>query len=142
LEGILGFAMADIHTSVAHVHGQIQHPEVIMTAPRFVSQILRPNEHIGKQRYIGAKNVLTRATGEWVSFDVTETVREWLVNRGEASHRPPPVICPSASHNSLPRFSLNLHVWKRRVCGSGRCLWFSVVHRDEQEVLREKMKRS
>ncbi len=50
-------------------------------------QIVRPNEHIRKQRYIGAKNVLTKGTPEWVSFDVTETVREWLMNRGEA------VIC-------------------------------------------------
>uniref|UniRef100_A0A672GMT7 Transforming growth factor beta n=1 Tax=Salarias fasciatus TaxID=181472 RepID=A0A672GMT7_SALFA len=36
-----------------------------------------------KQRYIGAKNVLTKGTPEWVSFDVTETVREWLTSRGE-----------------------------------------------------------
>uniref|UniRef100_A0A672GT39 Transforming growth factor beta n=1 Tax=Salarias fasciatus TaxID=181472 RepID=A0A672GT39_SALFA len=37
----------------------------------------------GIQRYIGAKNVLTKGTPEWVSFDVTETVREWLTSRGE-----------------------------------------------------------
>lgn len=46
-------------------------------------QIVRPNEHIRKQRYIAAKNVLTKGTAEWVTFDVTETVREWLMNRGE-----------------------------------------------------------
>uniref|UniRef100_A0A672GN61 Transforming growth factor beta n=1 Tax=Salarias fasciatus TaxID=181472 RepID=A0A672GN61_SALFA len=46
-------------------------------------QIVRPNEHIRKQRYIGAKNVLTKGTPEWVSFDVTETVREWLTSREE-----------------------------------------------------------
>lgn len=45
-------------------------------------QIMRPNEHIRKQRYIAAKNVLTRGTKEWVTFDVTETVRQWLMNRG------------------------------------------------------------
>ncbi|XP_043118732.1 transforming growth factor beta-3 proprotein isoform X1 [Puntigrus tetrazona] len=44
-------------------------------------QILRPDEHIAKQRYIGGKNVLTKGTPEWVSFDVTETVREWLMYR-------------------------------------------------------------
>uniref|UniRef100_A0A8B9JZ62 Transforming growth factor beta n=1 Tax=Astyanax mexicanus TaxID=7994 RepID=A0A8B9JZ62_ASTMX len=44
-------------------------------------QILRPDEHIAKQRYIGGKNVLTKGTPEWVSFDVTETVREWLMTR-------------------------------------------------------------
>uniref|UniRef100_A0A8C1U4U5 Transforming growth factor beta n=2 Tax=Cyprinus carpio TaxID=7962 RepID=A0A8C1U4U5_CYPCA len=46
-----------------------------------VYQILRPDEHIAKQRYIGGKNVLTKGTPEWVSFDVTETVREWLMYR-------------------------------------------------------------
>lgn len=45
-------------------------------------QIVRPNEHIRKQRYIAAKNVLTKGTKEWVTFDVTETVRQWLMNRG------------------------------------------------------------
>lgn len=45
---------------------------------------MRPNEHIRKQRYIAAKNVLTRGTKEWVTFDVTETVRQWLTNRGWA----------------------------------------------------------
>ncbi|XP_066536133.1 transforming growth factor beta-3 proprotein [Hoplias malabaricus] len=44
-------------------------------------QIVRPDEHIAKQRYIGGKNVLTRGMQEWVSFDVTETVREWLTYR-------------------------------------------------------------
>ncbi|KAJ8356366.1 hypothetical protein SKAU_G00191600 [Synaphobranchus kaupii] len=44
-------------------------------------QILRPEEHIAKQRYIGGRNILTKGTPEWVSFDVTETVREWLMYR-------------------------------------------------------------
>ncbi|EDL02892.1 transforming growth factor, beta 3, isoform CRA_a, partial [Mus musculus] len=39
-------------------------------------QILRPDEHIAKQRYIGGKNLPTRGTAEWLSFDVTDTVRE------------------------------------------------------------------
>lgn len=46
-------------------------------------QVLRRHEHIRKQRFIGAKNMLTKGTAEWISFDVTETVREWLTNRGE-----------------------------------------------------------
>lgn len=45
-------------------------------------QILRPDEHIAKQRYIGGKNLPTRGTAEWLSFDVTDTVREWLLRRG------------------------------------------------------------
>ncbi|XP_076004788.1 transforming growth factor beta-3 proprotein-like [Genypterus blacodes] len=62
-------------------------------------QIVRPNEHIRKQRYIGAKNVLTRGTPEWVSFDVTETVREWLMNRGTNLGLEISVHCPCHTFN-------------------------------------------
>ncbi|XP_053290260.1 transforming growth factor beta-3 proprotein [Pleuronectes platessa] len=44
-------------------------------------QILKKDDPKAKQRYIGGKNVLTKGTAEWVSFDVTETVREWLMYR-------------------------------------------------------------
>ncbi|TNM95501.1 hypothetical protein fugu_016584 [Takifugu bimaculatus] len=44
-------------------------------------QILQKDNPKAKQRYIGGKNVLTKGTPEWVSFDVTETVREWLMYR-------------------------------------------------------------
>lgn len=44
-------------------------------------QILQKNDPKAKQRYIGGKNVLTKGTPEWVSFDVTDTVREWLMYR-------------------------------------------------------------
>ncbi|XP_028993849.1 transforming growth factor beta-3 proprotein isoform X1 [Betta splendens] len=44
-------------------------------------QILQKDDPKAKQRYIGGKNVLTKGTLEWVSFDVTETVREWLMYR-------------------------------------------------------------
>lgn len=47
-----------------------------------LSQILRPDEHIAKQRYLSGRNVQTRGSPEWLSFDVTETVREWLLHRG------------------------------------------------------------
>ncbi|KAK2856273.1 hypothetical protein Q5P01_005008 [Channa striata] len=62
-------------------------------------QIIRPNEHIRKQRYIGAKNVLTRGNPEWVSFDVTETVREWLMNRGSNLGLEISVHCPCHTFN-------------------------------------------
>lgn len=58
------------------------------------SQILKKDDPRAKQRYIGGKNVLTKGTNEWVSFDVTETVREWLMYRREwdtsifSLHRP------------------------------------------------------
>ncbi|CAJ1078097.1 transforming growth factor beta-3 proprotein-like [Xyrichtys novacula] len=62
-------------------------------------QIVKPNEHIRKQRYIGAKNVLTKGTPEWVSFDVTETVREWLMNRGSNLGLEISVHCPCHTFN-------------------------------------------
>uniref|UniRef100_A0A9J8DAM1 Transforming growth factor beta n=1 Tax=Cyprinus carpio carpio TaxID=630221 RepID=A0A9J8DAM1_CYPCA len=34
------------------------------------------------QRYIDSKVVRTRTEGEWLSFDVTEAVSEWLLHRG------------------------------------------------------------
>ncbi|XP_005986600.1 transforming growth factor beta-3 proprotein [Latimeria chalumnae] len=44
-------------------------------------QILKPDDHIAKQRYLSGKNVLTKGAEEWLSFDITETVREWLTHR-------------------------------------------------------------
>ncbi|MGH0173500.1 UNVERIFIED_CONTAM: hypothetical protein FKN15_011455 [Acipenser sinensis] len=41
------------------------------------------------QRYIDSKVVRTRAEGEWLSFDVTEAVSEWLL------HRAPPAPTPA-----------------------------------------------
>ena len=55
-------------------------------------QILQKDDHIAKQRYIGGKNVLTKGTPEWISFDVTETVREWLMYRRELERLPEPFL--------------------------------------------------
>uniref|UniRef100_A0A8C7ZMD6 Transforming growth factor beta n=1 Tax=Oryzias sinensis TaxID=183150 RepID=A0A8C7ZMD6_9TELE len=57
-------------------------------------QIMRPNEPVRKQRYVGAKHVQTKGTPEWVSFDVTETVREWLMNPGSNLGLEISVHCP------------------------------------------------
>ncbi|KAL7862288.1 hypothetical protein AOLI_G00120610 [Acnodon oligacanthus] len=62
-------------------------------------QILRLDEHIAKQRYIGGKNVLTKGTPEWVSFDVTETVREWLMYRETNLGLEISVHCPCHTFN-------------------------------------------
>ncbi|KAG7507516.1 transforming growth factor beta-3-like [Solea senegalensis] len=62
-------------------------------------QIVKPNEHITKQRYIAAKNVLTRGTPEWITFDVTDTVREWLMNRGTNMGLEISVHCPCHTFN-------------------------------------------
>ncbi|XP_043998341.1 transforming growth factor beta-3 proprotein [Gambusia affinis] len=43
-------------------------------------QILQRDDSKVKQRFIGGKIVLTKGTPEWISFDVTETVREWLMD--------------------------------------------------------------
>ncbi|XP_048841421.1 transforming growth factor beta-3 proprotein-like [Brienomyrus brachyistius] len=57
-------------------------------------QILKRDEHIAKQRYIGGKNVLTKGTPEWVSFDVTATVRQWLKHRETNKGLEVSVHCP------------------------------------------------
>ncbi|XP_052009657.1 transforming growth factor beta-3 proprotein-like [Xyrauchen texanus] len=62
-------------------------------------QILRLDEHIAKQRYIGGKNILTKGTLEWVSFDVTETVREWLMYRETNLGLEISVHCPCHTFN-------------------------------------------
>ncbi|XP_062863031.1 transforming growth factor beta-3 proprotein isoform X1 [Trichomycterus rosablanca] len=62
-------------------------------------QILKADEHIAKQRYIGGKNVLTKGTPEWVSFDVTETVREWLTHRETNLGLEISVHCPCHTFN-------------------------------------------
>nr|AHA61558.1 transforming growth factor beta-3-like protein [Oplegnathus fasciatus] len=63
-------------------------------------QILQKDDPKAKQRYIGGKNVLTRGTPEWVSFDVTETVREWLMYRQTSLGLEISVHCPC--HTSRP----------------------------------------
>ncbi|XP_006632266.1 transforming growth factor beta-3 proprotein [Lepisosteus oculatus] len=63
-------------------------------------QILRPDEHIAKQRYIAGKNVLTKGLPEWISFDVTETVREWLMYRETNLGLEISVHCPCHTFNT------------------------------------------
>ncbi|XP_057199557.1 transforming growth factor beta-3 proprotein [Triplophysa rosa] len=62
-------------------------------------QILRKEEHIAKQRYIAGRNVLTKGTPEWVSFDVTETIREWLMYRETNLGLEISVHCPCHTFN-------------------------------------------
>ncbi|XP_055029117.1 transforming growth factor beta-3 proprotein isoform X1 [Misgurnus anguillicaudatus] len=61
-------------------------------------QIIHGNENI-KQRYIAGRNVLTKGTSEWVSFDVTETVREWLMYRVKNPGLEISVHCPCHTFN-------------------------------------------
>ncbi|MEQ2230157.1 Transforming growth factor beta-3 proprotein, partial [Ilyodon furcidens] len=63
-------------------------------------QIMRLNEHIRKQRFIAAKNVQTKGSPEWITFDVTETVREWLINRGSNLGLEISVHCPCHTFSS------------------------------------------
>lgn len=53
------------------------------------------------QRYIDSKVVRTQTEGEWLSFDVTEAVNEWLNHRGE-------VITPCAVPASQQHASYHL----------------------------------
>ncbi|XP_003214485.1 transforming growth factor beta-3 proprotein [Anolis carolinensis] len=61
---------------------RIPNPNAKRTEQRIeLFQILKPDEYIAKQRYLSGRNVVTRGSPEWLSFDVTETVREWLLHR-------------------------------------------------------------
>lgn len=49
----------------------------------FLLQILKSKDLTSPtQRYIDSKVVKTRAEGEWLSFDVTDAVHEWLHHKG------------------------------------------------------------
>ncbi|XP_038597926.1 transforming growth factor beta-3 proprotein [Tachyglossus aculeatus] len=72
-------------------------------------QILRPDEHIAKQRYISGKNVATRGTAEWLSFDVTDTVREWLLHRESNLGLEISIHCPCHSFQPNGDILENVH---------------------------------
>uniref|UniRef100_UPI00398E4639 transforming growth factor beta-2 proprotein-like n=1 Tax=Pristiophorus japonicus TaxID=55135 RepID=UPI00398E4639 len=65
------------------------------------------------QRYIDSKVVWPRTAGEWLSFDVTETVTEWLLHRDRNLGFKISVHCPCctfipSSNNILPNKSEEL----------------------------------
>lgn len=72
-------------------------------------QILQKDDPKAKQRYIGGKNVLTKGTPEWVSFDVTETVREWLMYRQTNLGLEISVHCPCHTFRSNGDIIENVH---------------------------------
>ncbi|OXB77928.1 UNVERIFIED_CONTAM: hypothetical protein H355_015214 [Colinus virginianus] len=57
------------------------------------------------QRYIDSKVVKTRAEGEWLSFDVTEAVHEWLHHRGDKQCF---VFTPAPSRHLLTQLCFRL----------------------------------
>ncbi|XP_032441857.1 transforming growth factor beta-3 proprotein-like [Xiphophorus hellerii] len=80
---------------------RVPNPKAMRSEQRIeLYQIMRLNEHIRKQRFIAAKNVQTRGSPEWVTFDVTETVREWLINKGSNLGLEISVHCPCHTFNS------------------------------------------
>ncbi|XP_062434048.1 transforming growth factor beta-3 proprotein isoform X2 [Rhea pennata] len=72
-------------------------------------QILRPDEHIAKQRYLSGRNVQTRGSPEWLSFDVTETVREWLLHRESNLGLEISIHCPCHTFQPNGDIVENLH---------------------------------
>ncbi|CAF95278.1 unnamed protein product [Tetraodon nigroviridis] len=70
------------------------------------------------QRYIDSKVVRTQTEGEWLTFDVTEAVSEWLNHRGRSIRRrfrhgqvplSPPDRCLRFSSGRNSGFKLSLH---------------------------------
>ncbi|CAI5764282.1 transforming growth factor beta-3 proprotein [Lacerta agilis] len=72
-------------------------------------QILKPDEHIAKQRYLSGRNVMTRGSPEWLSFDVTDTVREWLLHRESNLGLEISIHCPCNTFQSNGDILENLH---------------------------------
>uniref|UniRef100_A0A8D0DZ04 Transforming growth factor beta n=1 Tax=Salvator merianae TaxID=96440 RepID=A0A8D0DZ04_SALMN len=62
---------------------RLQNPKARVSEQRIeLYQILKLKDPASPmQRYIDSKVVKTRAEGEWLTFDVTETVNEWLHHR-------------------------------------------------------------
>uniref|UniRef100_A0A8D0H3V9 Transforming growth factor beta n=1 Tax=Sphenodon punctatus TaxID=8508 RepID=A0A8D0H3V9_SPHPU len=62
---------------------RLQNPKARVSEQRIeLYQILKSKDLTSQtQRYIDSKVVKTRAEGEWLSFDVTEAVHEWLHHR-------------------------------------------------------------
>uniref|UniRef100_G3UBH9 Transforming growth factor beta n=1 Tax=Loxodonta africana TaxID=9785 RepID=G3UBH9_LOXAF len=52
-------------------------------------------------RYIGGKNLPTRGTSEWLSFDVTDTVREWLLRRESNLGLEISIHCPCHTFDNI-----------------------------------------
>ncbi|XP_061481165.1 transforming growth factor beta-2 proprotein isoform X2 [Rhineura floridana] len=62
---------------------RLQNPKARVSEQRIeLYQVLRSKDLTSPmQRYIDSKVVKTRAEGEWLSFDVTDAVHEWLHHR-------------------------------------------------------------
>ncbi|KAG8584405.1 hypothetical protein GDO81_008819 [Engystomops pustulosus] len=62
---------------------RLQNPKARVSEQRIeLYQILKSKDLTSPmQRYIDSKVVKTRAEGEWLSFDVTEAIKEWLRHR-------------------------------------------------------------
>ncbi|XP_043424123.1 transforming growth factor beta-2 proprotein isoform X1 [Prionailurus bengalensis] len=75
---------------------RLQNPKARVPEQRIeLYQILKSKDLTSPtQRYIDSKVVKTRAEGEWLSFDVTDAVHEWLHHKGL---QPPSVFIPSCS---------------------------------------------
>ncbi|XP_069494136.1 transforming growth factor beta-3 proprotein [Ambystoma mexicanum] len=72
-------------------------------------QILRPDEHIAKQRFISGRSVLTKGAAEWLSFDVTENIKEWLMRRETNLGLEISVHCPCNTFHPNGDIQENMH---------------------------------
>lgn len=75
---------------------RVPHPRARVTEQRVeLYQILKARDPAApSQRYIDSRNVRPRSKGAWLSFDVTDTLREWLSHRGRNLGLKISVHCP------------------------------------------------
>ncbi|XP_041094021.1 transforming growth factor beta-2 proprotein [Polyodon spathula] len=94
---------------------RVPHPKARVAEQRVeLYQILKARDPAApSQRYIDSRNVRPRSKGEWLSFDVTDTVREWLSHKGRNLGLKISVHCPCctfipSNNNILPNRSEEL----------------------------------
>ncbi|XP_069749999.1 transforming growth factor beta-2 proprotein-like [Narcine bancroftii] len=88
---------------------RIRHQKAKVAEQRIeVYQVLKGRDPASPaQRYVESRVVRPRAAGEWLSFDVTQTVSEWLLHRDKNQGLKISVHCPcctfiTSSNNIVP----------------------------------------
>ncbi|XP_028660291.1 transforming growth factor beta-2 proprotein [Erpetoichthys calabaricus] len=94
---------------------RVPHPKAKVVEQRVeLYQLLKARDPTSpSQRYIDSRNVRPRTKGEWLSFDVTETVSDWLSHRDRNLGFKISVHCPCctfipSSNNIIPNKSEEL----------------------------------
>ncbi|XP_005988913.1 transforming growth factor beta-2 proprotein [Latimeria chalumnae] len=96
---------------------KVPHPKARVAEQRVeLYQILKAKDPATpSQRYLDSRNVRPRSKGEWLSFDVTDTVSEWLAHRDRNLGLKISVHCPCctfipSTNNIVPNKTEELEI--------------------------------